>query len=55
MSVEERHKVDSEISLQQTQNKTQVNISNDHEQLIRPALESPQKDSTPISELVSSI
>ena len=55
MSVEERHKIDSEVSLQQTQNKTQVNISNDHEQLIRPALESPQKDSTPISELVSSI
>ncbi len=55
MSVEERHKVDSEISLQQTQNKSQVNISNDHEHLIRPALESPQKDSTPISQLVSSI
>ena len=55
MSVEERHKIDSEISLQQTQNKDQINISNDHEQLIRPALESPQKDSTPISQLVSSV
>ena len=55
MSVEERHQIDSEISLQQTQNKDQINISNDHEQLIRPALESPQKESTSISELVSSI
>ena len=54
-SVEERHQIDSDISLQQTQNKNQINISNDHERLIRPALESPQKDSTPISELVSSI
>ena len=55
ISVEKRHEVDSEISLQQTQNKDQINISNEHEQLIRPALESPQKDSTPISQLVSAI
>lgn len=55
ISVEHRGQTDSEISLQQTQNKSQINISNEHEQLIRPALESPQKDSTSIAELTTAI
>lgn len=55
LSVEQRENMNNEISLKQTQNKGQINITSQHEQLIRPALESPAAESTSITSLSTDV